>query len=190
MTVENSIATTQWTLWNSVAMPYFRETWISFFGVCGHTKQNIFNKENSVFANNSAALSNLLLALPGFFQELWDASQLIVGVPKGSAGGYQTPYMHQDFPLVLSGAPDSHCISPVYSVVWTPWDSSLTPARHSQRPPETIIQFVDVDWQFRIAQLLSYIFQATIYVADGVVPAVSGIVSWLAYQILLSPSFS
>jgi hypothetical protein len=31
VTLENSIATTQRTLWNRKAMPYFKETSISFF---------------------------------------------------------------------------------------------------------------------------------------------------------------
>jgi len=51
MTLENSIATTQKTLWNVNAMPYFREISISFFSVCGYNKLNKFSEGNVVFAD-------------------------------------------------------------------------------------------------------------------------------------------
>ena len=51
VTLENSIATTQRTLWNIKAMPYFRETSISFFQVCGYNKLNKFNQGNVVFSD-------------------------------------------------------------------------------------------------------------------------------------------
>jgi len=51
MILEISIATTERTLWNIKAMPYFRETSISFFWVCGCNKLNKFNEGNSVFAD-------------------------------------------------------------------------------------------------------------------------------------------
>ena len=51
VTLENCIATTQWTLWNIKAMPYFRETSISFFWVCGYNKLNRFNEGNLDFAD-------------------------------------------------------------------------------------------------------------------------------------------
>jgi len=47
----NRIATTQRTLWNSKAMPYFSETSISFFWVCGYNKLNKFNEWDLVFAD-------------------------------------------------------------------------------------------------------------------------------------------
>jgi hypothetical protein len=51
MTLENNIATTQRTLWNSKAMTYFRETSISFFWVGGYNKLNQFNEGDLVFAD-------------------------------------------------------------------------------------------------------------------------------------------
>jgi len=49
--LENSIAKTQRTLWNSQALPYFREILISFLSVCGYNKLNEFNEGNLVFAD-------------------------------------------------------------------------------------------------------------------------------------------
>jgi hypothetical protein len=51
VTLENSIATTQRTVWNSKAMQYFREISISFFGVCGYNKLTKFNDGHLVFAD-------------------------------------------------------------------------------------------------------------------------------------------
>jgi len=53
VTLENSITTTQRTLWYSTAMAHFRETSISFFWVCGYNKLNKFNEWNLVFADVS-----------------------------------------------------------------------------------------------------------------------------------------
>ena len=64
LTLENSIATTQGTLWNSQAMPYFRETSISFFWVCGYNKLNKFNEGDLVFADAVTSLQNTNLSYP------------------------------------------------------------------------------------------------------------------------------
>jgi len=61
MTLENSIATTQRTLWNSKAMPYFRETSISFFSVCGYKKLNKVNEGDLVVADVRPWTPGLLL---------------------------------------------------------------------------------------------------------------------------------
>jgi hypothetical protein len=45
------IMITQRTLWNSKAIPYFRENLISFFWVCRYNKLNIFNEGDLVFAD-------------------------------------------------------------------------------------------------------------------------------------------
>jgi hypothetical protein len=66
-TLENSIATTQRTLWNSKAMPYFRETWILFFWVCGYNKLNKFNEGDLVFAD---AVRTLCSITPSFTSRL------------------------------------------------------------------------------------------------------------------------
>lgn len=51
VTIQNIIMTTQRTLRNVQAMPYIRETTVSFFSVCGYQKLNIFNEGNLVFAD-------------------------------------------------------------------------------------------------------------------------------------------
>ena len=49
--LENSIATTQRTLWKFKAMPYFKETSISLFWVCGYNQLNNYNEGNVVVAD-------------------------------------------------------------------------------------------------------------------------------------------
>jgi len=64
MTLGNSIVTTQRTLWNVKAMPYFSETLISFFWVCGYNKLIEFTEGNLVFADvtiSSEAVSTTVL---------------------------------------------------------------------------------------------------------------------------------
>jgi len=51
LTLDSSIVTTQRTPMNVKAMPNFRETLISFFGVCGYNILNKFNEGKSVFAD-------------------------------------------------------------------------------------------------------------------------------------------
>jgi len=58
MMLEDSIATTQRTIWNSIAMPYFRQSSISYLWVGGYIKRNKFNEGNIVFPD---ALSKMLL---------------------------------------------------------------------------------------------------------------------------------
>jgi len=62
MILEHSIATTQRTLWKVKAMPYFRETSISFVRVCGYNKLNEFNEGNVVFADVTTDQIGVLLA--------------------------------------------------------------------------------------------------------------------------------
>jgi len=45
---------------------------------------------------------------------------------------------------MLPASPEGHCISPVNSGNWPPWDSGLTARRYSQRLPEMKIHLVDV----------------------------------------------
>jgi len=55
MTLEKSIARIHITLWNVKAMPYFRETLISFFPVCGFNSLNKFNEGQVIFDNVGCA---------------------------------------------------------------------------------------------------------------------------------------
>jgi hypothetical protein len=59
MTLENSITMTQSTLWNSKAMPYFRETSISFVLICAYNKLNQLNEEDLDFSDGYGRNYNL-----------------------------------------------------------------------------------------------------------------------------------
>jgi len=82
-------------------------------------------------------LPHLSSALPG-------ASRRVIRIPRCYPGCHQTSYGHLDLSRVLPDAPEGHCISPVHSGIWPPWDSGPTTSRHSQRLPEIKIHFADV----------------------------------------------
>jgi hypothetical protein len=51
VTLQISIVTTERILWITKAMPYFRETLISFFLVCGFNKLNKVDEGDLVYAD-------------------------------------------------------------------------------------------------------------------------------------------
>jgi hypothetical protein len=48
---------------------------------------------------------------------------------------------------VLPGAPESHCVGPVYTEIWPPRDSGPTTLTQFQRPPVTYLHFADEGYQ-------------------------------------------
>jgi hypothetical protein len=82
MMLENSIAMTQRTLWNSKALPYFRETSISLFRVCGENKLNRYNQGDLVFADARPLGGPNLdadLSIRGLCQEWLDQLDPVLG---------------------------------------------------------------------------------------------------------------
>ena len=91
-----------------------------------------------------SACSSMSPVIPGAARLLVSAPRLVAGTPRCSPGCHWTSYVHPDFSHMLPDAPEGHCISPVNSRIWPPWDSSPTTPRHSQTLPVTKIHIPDV----------------------------------------------
>jgi len=77
------------------------------------------------------------------------APRLLVGTPRLVVGAPRCSQTCCRRSQVLPGAPGGHCIGPVNSGIWPPWDSGPTTLRHSHRLPVTKIHFADVHTSFR-----------------------------------------
>jgi len=92
----------------------------------------------------SLVLPGLLSALLGLSQAHSGAPRLVFCTPWCSQACHRHPQAGCWCSHVLPGAPKGHCICPVNSGIWPPWDSGPTSLRHSQRLPERKIYFADV----------------------------------------------
>jgi len=80
-----------------------------------------------------SALPDLFPVLPSTLLVLPDTPRIVFGTSRCYPGCHLTVYVHLDFWPVLPGVPEGHCISPVHSEIWPPWDPGLRTSRHSQR---------------------------------------------------------
>jgi len=72
------------------------------------------------------------------------ALRLVPGTPRSSQACGQHSQTHRQCSQVFPGAPKGHCIGPVNSGIWPPWDSGLATLRHSQKLLVTKIHFPEV----------------------------------------------
>jgi len=90
-----------------------------------------------------SALPGLWLAHACLSQAFPGAPRFVASAPRCSTGyGWRSQSCCQ-FSQVLPGVPEGHCIGPVNSRIWHPWDSGPTTLRHSQRLLVNNIHFAD-----------------------------------------------
>ena len=87
------------------------------------------------------------------------APRLVVGALRLVASAPRCSQACGQHSQVLPGAPGGHCIGPVNSGIWPPWDSGPTTLRHSQRLPVTKI-FCWCCTLFKITSLIHLCDQA------------------------------
>jgi len=89
-------------------------------------------------------LTGLWLALSGLSPALPGAANLVAGAFRCSqACGWRFQTCRRRS-RVLAGVPEGHCVGPVNSGIWSPWDSGPTTLRHSEMLLVTKIHFADV----------------------------------------------
>ena len=74
------------------------------------------------------------------------APWLVVGAPRWSQACRWRSQSCRQPSQVLLGAPEGHCVGPVHSGIWPPWDSRQTTLRHSQRLPEAPSDIITFCW--------------------------------------------